>query len=127
MAGAPRLRRAVRVLLLDEEDHVLLLRVTAPMAGRTLWIAPGGGLEDGEDARVTARAKSPRRPASRPSSSVRRSGMTPEERADLTGFRWWTLDDLTTTSDVLAPRDLAARLRQLLAEGPPPEPIAIGT
>ena len=80
---------------------MLLLRVTAPMAGRTLWIAPGGGLEDGEDA--------------------------PEERADLTGFRWWTLDDLTTTSDVLAPRDLAARLRQLLAEGPPPEPIAIGT
>jgi 8-oxo-dGTP pyrophosphatase MutT (NUDIX family) len=54
MAGGPRLRHAVRVLLLDEEDRLLLLCVAVPKTRRALWIAPGGGLEDGEDARLTA-------------------------------------------------------------------------
>jgi hypothetical protein len=36
------------------------------------------------------------------------------------------MDELESTTDVLVPRDLAARLRTLLADGPPPSPVDIG-
>jgi 8-oxo-dGTP pyrophosphatase MutT (NUDIX family) len=42
----PTLRRAARVLLLDEDRRVLLVRFR--YQGRSWWAAPGGGLEDGE-------------------------------------------------------------------------------
>ena len=45
-AGA-RLREAVRALVLDAHDHVLLVRLT--FAGVPFWTPPGGGLEPGED------------------------------------------------------------------------------
>ena len=41
-------RRAARVVLLDADDRVLLLRCQEPGAERAFWITPGGGLEDGE-------------------------------------------------------------------------------
>lgn len=57
--GEPRLRHAVRALVLDEADRILLCRFTfaaragadgaAPGAGRrVVWAAPGGGIEAGE-------------------------------------------------------------------------------
>ncbi|WP_285739781.1 NUDIX hydrolase [Kitasatospora phosalacinea] len=49
-------RRAVRVLLLDPEDRVLLLRGTDPAEpGTTWWITPGGGIEPGESPLEAAR------------------------------------------------------------------------
>ena len=45
-AGA-RLREAVRALVLDGDDNVLLVRLT--FAGVPFWTPPGGGLEPGED------------------------------------------------------------------------------
>jgi 8-oxo-dGTP pyrophosphatase MutT (NUDIX family) len=159
MAGALRLRRAVRVLLLDEEDRLLLLGVAVPRTRPALWIAPGGGLEDGEDARLTAAREigeetgladlqvgpevwhrrhafswrgvewdqrerwfMARTERFEPSSA----GMSEEEREDLAGYRWWSLDELELTPDELAPRALAVLLRELLANGPPAHPIEIG-
>ena len=52
--------------------------------------------------------------------------MTETERVDLTGWRWWTLDELATTADELVPRDLAAQLRALLVDGPPASPVEVG-
>ncbi|MFP4312249.1 MAG: NUDIX hydrolase, partial [Nitriliruptoraceae bacterium] len=40
--------------------------------------------------------------------------------------RWWTLDELRTTTAELAPSALADRLEELLAAGPPAEPIDVG-
>jgi ADP-ribose pyrophosphatase YjhB (NUDIX family) len=54
------------------------------------------------------------------------TGMTEMEKADLTECRWWTLDELEATTDELVPRDLAARLRALLVDGPPARPIDVG-
>ncbi|QKW21755.1 NUDIX domain-containing protein [Kitasatospora sp. NA04385] len=49
-------RRAVRVLLLDPEDRVLLLRGMDPAEpGTTWWITPGGGIEPGEGPEEAAR------------------------------------------------------------------------
>jgi 8-oxo-dGTP pyrophosphatase MutT (NUDIX family) len=42
----PTLRRAARVLLLDENSRVLLVRFS--YLGESWWAAPGGGLKDDE-------------------------------------------------------------------------------
>ena len=54
MGGAPWIRHAVRVLLLDEQERVLLLRGVRPETGTAFWFPAGGRLEDGEDARSAA-------------------------------------------------------------------------
>ena len=42
-------RHVARVLLLDPDDRVLLLRIQEPSVGKpAFWITPGGGLEPGE-------------------------------------------------------------------------------
>ena len=52
--------------------------------------------------------------------------MSAEEKADLKAWQWWTVDELEAADDDLVPRDLAARLRELLANGPPSAPIDVG-
>jgi 8-oxo-dGTP diphosphatase len=43
------LRRAVRAVVLDEDDRVLLCRLAIPEpAGTVVWVTPGGGVERGE-------------------------------------------------------------------------------
>jgi ADP-ribose pyrophosphatase YjhB (NUDIX family) len=42
-----RLREAVRAVILDDDDHVLLVRFEFP-SGIEVWALPGGGLEPGE-------------------------------------------------------------------------------
>ncbi len=37
--------------------------------------------------------------------------------------RWWTPEELVTADAEFAPRRLPALLQELLAEGPPPEPL----
>jgi 8-oxo-dGTP pyrophosphatase MutT (NUDIX family) len=58
--------------------------------------------------------------------AVDRSGRTPTERSDLTATRWFTLAELDATPDRLVPAGLAARLRALLRDGPPPAPADVG-
>lgn len=41
------IRSAVRAVVLDEADHLLLVRFEFPTA--SVWALPGGGLDDGED------------------------------------------------------------------------------
>ena len=40
--------------------------------------------------------------------------------------RWWTIDEITGSSDAFAPRRIAEELRRLVEHGPPPEPIDVG-
>jgi 8-oxo-dGTP diphosphatase len=44
----PQLRVAVRAVILDDRDSILLVRFD--LSGRIVWAAPGGGIEVGEDA-----------------------------------------------------------------------------
>jgi ADP-ribose pyrophosphatase YjhB (NUDIX family) len=55
-----------------------------------------------------------------------RDGMTAEELEDMREWRWWTVAELRATDDELVPRDLAARLEELLADGPPAAPVDVG-
>ena len=47
-------RRAARVLLVDAADRVLLFAGSDPLrpGDGSWWFTPGGGLDDGEDART---------------------------------------------------------------------------
>ncbi len=49
-------REAARVVLVDTANRVLLFEVEAPAAPEVTrwWFTPGGGLDDGEDARTGA-------------------------------------------------------------------------
>ena len=53
MEEQPTVRRTARVLLLDEASQVLLVRFE--YGGRSWWVAPGGGLEQGETYEGAAR------------------------------------------------------------------------
>ena len=45
---APRLREAARVVLLDPQDRVLMMRYDDGPPNGSHWATPGGGLEPGE-------------------------------------------------------------------------------
>jgi len=62
---------------------------------------------------------------------VRAPRFEPVPRLDLAAenvveVRWWTLDELLASDAVFAPRRLPGLLRDLLAAGPPPEPVDVG-
>ncbi|GAB3572456.1 NUDIX hydrolase [Amycolatopsis endophytica] len=43
-----KVRHAVRAIMLDDDDRILLCRMALGPPGACLWITPGGGIEDGE-------------------------------------------------------------------------------
>lgn len=55
------------------------------------------------------------------------SGFTENERETVKGHHWWTLDEMSVTSDRLVPRDLRLLLSDLLTSGPPDELIFLTT
>jgi ADP-ribose pyrophosphatase YjhB (NUDIX family) len=58
-------------------------------------------------------------------STVDTTGFTPLEVATIEEHRWWTLEELEATGDPLTPRALAALVRDLLRNGPPPTPLTL--
>lgn len=153
-------RRAARVLVIDAESRLLLLRGVDPDRPQfPIWHAPGGGLAAGEtDAEAAERElfeetgilttvkDSPvwsRRlefsfdgvrydqheiyfvcSVDRPDVST--GGRTEGERRYLSEHRWFTVEDLRSETDLLAPPDLAQRFDELLRFGPPTEPVLVG-
>lgn len=53
-AEALPVRRAARVILLDPDDRVLLMRYDDPPPNGRHWSTPGGGLDGAEDYRAAA-------------------------------------------------------------------------
>lgn len=53
------------------------------------------------------------------------SGWTDAERRWMTGWRWWTPDQLARTEETVYPRDLAALVISWRRQGPPPRPLTI--
>jgi 8-oxo-dGTP pyrophosphatase MutT (NUDIX family) len=147
-------RDAARVLLLDAQDRALLI-AHLPGDGRTVWTAPGGGLDPGET-HPQAAARELREELgvdlelgpwvwSRSVTFAFRGvwlhqverwftarigtldvDMVPLSDLATDGARWWTLGELDVTNAVLAPRTLATHLAALLRDGPPPGPIDVG-
>jgi ADP-ribose pyrophosphatase YjhB (NUDIX family) len=140
--------------LLDDADRVLLI-AHLPGDGRTVWTAPGGGLDPGEPhERAAARELREEVGVDPPlgpwvwSRSVtfafrgiwlhqterwylaRVPGLDadalPLDDLATRGARWWSLAELERADGDLAPRSLPTHLAALLEHGPPPQPIDVG-
>jgi TDG/mug DNA glycosylase family protein len=144
-------RRAVRALVLDSRGRTLLVHWPRP-GGSPFWIAPGGGVEPGEsDEAALVREleeelglvgkefgqciwtrdflfpwrgdwwhQSERYHVLHAEPDEIRSG------EEIDNVRWWTPDELETTDELVAPARLGELLRDLAANGTPPEPVDVG-
>ena len=54
-------------------------------------------------------------------------GMEDYESAMLGEHRWWSADEIEASPERFAPRRLAELLRTLVKEGPPAQPLDVGT
>ena len=151
-------RYAVRVLLVDGGQRLLLFRYTAD-DGERFWCPAGGGIDPRESPEDAARREVLEetgwsRPldlvevwhrrhvavflgqlvdhrerwflAKVPAFSVDPAGFTELERRTISAWKWWPVVDLHDASERLVPSDLASRVDELLADGPPSRPVNIG-
>lgn len=149
-------RQAVRVLLFDEADRVLLVRFWD--GDRSWWCTPGGGIEPGETDEAAALREISEELGSEsvelgPCIWTRRHvgvfrgwPFDQSERIYLgrvaafeprptpmalrehgpDDLRWWTLDELARSTEDFSPRRLAVLARDIVRIGPPREPIDVG-
>jgi G:T/U-mismatch repair DNA glycosylase/8-oxo-dGTP pyrophosphatase MutT (NUDIX family) len=147
----PLERRAVRALTLDSRGRTLLVRWPRP-GGAPFWIAPGGGVEAGESDNAALH----RELAEELGLLDRQLGpciwtrnflfpwqdkwwhqreryhvvhAEPEELGhgeETENTRWWTVEELEATDELIAPARLGKLLRDLAANGPPSEPVDVG-
>jgi 8-oxo-dGTP pyrophosphatase MutT (NUDIX family) len=149
-------RLAVRVLLLDEVDRVLLVRFWD--GDRSWWCTPGGGIEPGESDEDAARREvreelgseavelgaciwarrhagvfrgqpfdqSERIYIGRVTAFDPRPPLTMRVEHEPDDIRWWTLAELEASAEDFAPRRLPELVREIMRRGPPDAPIDVG-
>jgi ADP-ribose pyrophosphatase YjhB (NUDIX family) len=55
--------------------------------------------------------------------AVDTSGLDEREKSWTLDHRWWSVDEIAASTERFEPRDIAARLKTLLRDGPPAQPI----
>jgi len=149
-------RPAVRALIVDEDDRILLVQFRDD-AGQTWWATPGGGIDEGEDVESALRRELAEEVgledyelgpeiwtrdhtfAWRGRIHRQRERMwlvevpahEPSSRVDLAAelvadVRWLTPAELAEISETLVPARLVELVRELRANGPPKEPFDVG-
>jgi TDG/mug DNA glycosylase family protein len=147
----PLERSAVRAVTLDSRGRTLLIRWPRP-GGQPFWIAPGGGVEPGEsdDAALHRELAEELGLAGRQlgpciwtrdfvfpwrdkwwhqTERYRVVYAEPDELGhgeESENARWWTVEELEGTDELIAPARLGELLRDLAANGPPSEPVDVG-
>jgi TDG/mug DNA glycosylase family protein len=149
-------RPAVRALVLDAENRVLLVKF-ADAVGQAWWATPGGGIGKGESPEQALRRELHEELGLKDFDLgpelwtrehtfawmgrilrqrdriylVRVEQHEPAPTIDLRPegvheLRWWTLPELEATDETLVPRQLAELVRELLEGGAPRQPIDAG-
>jgi 8-oxo-dGTP pyrophosphatase MutT (NUDIX family) len=149
-------RQAVRVLLFDEANRVLLVRFWD--GDRSWWCTPGGGIEPGETDEDATRREVREELGSdaielgpciwtrRHVGLFRGESFDQSERIYLArtaafrprptpaalrehgeaDLRWWTLDELAVSAEEFAPRRLPELTGEIAERGAPSAPIDVG-
>jgi 8-oxo-dGTP pyrophosphatase MutT (NUDIX family) len=155
----PRLRNAVRALVLDPADRVLLVHFR--FSHEDVWATPGGGVDEGESDIEALRRELHEETGYTevqvgPPIWTRDHVFPLNERYDgqsetiylvqadgpptgpallseeqlraefVVGLTWWTLPELTATTELFTPRRLPYLVADLLRNGPPDTPIDAG-
>jgi double-stranded uracil-DNA glycosylase len=149
-------RPAVRALVLDAQNRVLLVKFV-DVVGQVWWATPGGGIDEGESRDQTLRREldeelglkdfelGPEIWEREPTFAwmgrilrqrehiylVRVEQHEPAPTIDLRAegvhqVRWWTLSELEASEETLVPKRLPEYLRELLERGAPQKPIDVG-
>ena len=95
------------------------LRLSHP--GHWVWTSPKRIVRDGQQVDTLARVYIQRVPAFEPMPAA----LTLEERDIFRELRWWSADEIETSSETFIPRQLAALLKPLLTGTWPAEPVRI--
>jgi len=145
-----RIRPTARLVVLDARNRVLLLRyedtrhiVTDVMYPDlwSYWGTPGGGVEEGETFTDAARRElwekvlliaseevlmQARYYLARVThAQVSLANLLTAEQGVVREFRWWTLDEVRQTDEVIFPRSFADSLAPVIAGKVPREPVFI--
>ena len=147
-------RLASRIILIGPNRAVLFLRAQEPQSRKTFWVMPGGGL-DGDETFEAAATRELREEAGcaftlGPCVWVRRHKhvwngkdadqyerfyvaytetmiLNPEDQDGyILDYKWWSLDELRSSSEEFAPRSVAELLPDILNGRYPSEPIDCG-
>jgi 8-oxo-dGTP pyrophosphatase MutT (NUDIX family) len=102
--------------LAEETGHVTseVGPVVATRAG--LWSTTDGQPYFGADAFFMVRVREP---------SVDTSGQEPLERSFITGHRWWTVEEIRSSAELVSPVGLDTLLVRLLRNGAPDRPVRL--
>ena len=146
-------RRSVRIVLLNDSNRILLMKVVLP--DRSFWCTLGGGVKKGESPAQAVRRELFEETglgegdvATGPliwegehvlprdgiptlhqesfflcrtsSARICTDHMTDEEQAVVTAMRWWSVEEMRQTREVIVPPGLAELLAELIEQGPSP-------
>ena len=149
-----RMRQAARVILVDEQNHVLMFEVLESGTGLRFWVMPGGGLMAGE----TFEQAAVRETMEETGLSIElgpcvwmrdhcyswnaepheqherffvartvRSTLSPTNAdKEVIGHRWWSAGEIAKSLEDFAPRRLAELLPPILRGEFPARPVDCG-
>jgi 8-oxo-dGTP pyrophosphatase MutT (NUDIX family) len=146
---------AVKLLLLDDDDRLLLIHAKDSRTQAESWYPVGGGVEPGETLQAAAAREAYEEtglvdlPPGRPRDhtyqydgrvievhenwllhSIERFDPAPTqlsayEARSILGFRWWSAHELTEATETIFPPRLGLLLKDLLTDGVPTAPFDI--